>query len=151
MAAVNEKNEDVVRLEERTKGLERSDKAHFLMELILFLGVLALALMLTSGCRINTPTPNVDELVEEKGSTKEKEKTWVYSENTPLKGITFSVGDDGKSVVVFDNGNEYRTIRTNEDKIPLTTLKIYLSAVFEEETITLYANEKALIGTFNYQ
>lgn len=143
MATVNEKDEDVVRLEERTKGLERSDKAHFLMELILFLGILALALMLVSGCKINTPTPKVDEVV------REKEKEWVYSENTPIPDITFSVGDDNKSVIIFDKGKMYRTIRTNEERIPITSLKIHVSAVFEESRITLYANDTTLIGTFD--
>ncbi len=151
MAAVNEKDEDVVRLEERTKGLERSDKAHFFMELILFLGVLALALMLVSGCRINTPSPNVDDFVEERGKEEEKEKEWIYSETTAIPDITFTVGDDGKSVNVLINGEVYKTIRTSEDKVLIMKERKTVSAVFEEAKITLYADGTTLLGTFDYQ
>ncbi len=151
MAALNEKDEDVVRLEERTKGLERSDKAHFFMELILFLGVLALALMLVSGCRINTPSPNVDSYVEERGKEEEKEKEWIYSETSAIPDITFSVGDDGKSVIVLLNGEAYKTIRTDEDKVTILKQRKTISAVFEEAKITLYANGTTLLGTFDYK
>ncbi len=151
MATINEKDEDVVRLEERTKGLEKADKAHFFMELILFLGVLALALMLVSGCKINTPSPNVDDYVEERGKEEEKEKEWIYSETSAIPDITFTVGDDGKSVNVLIKGDPYKTIRTNEDKVTILKQRKTISAVFEEAKITLYANGTTLLGTFDYQ
>ena len=142
----NEKEmRDVQRLDERTKGPERADGRHYFAELVLFIAVLALALLFVSGCRINTPLPNVGT---------EEEKEWVYSKGeVELEGITFTVGDDNRSLNMSNKHGLLKTFKTDDDSLGWNdnTHAYTVSVSFLEDEIKIYKNKEALIGTFTYK
>ncbi len=142
----NEKEmRDVQRLGERTKGLERADGRHYFAEFVLFIAVLALALLFVSGCRINTPFPNVGT---------EEEKEWVYKKGeVELEGITFSVGDDNRSLNMSDKKGLLKTFKTDEDSHGWNdnTSAYTVSVSFLEDEIKIYKDKTTLVGTFTYE
>lgn len=139
-----EKERDVSRLEERTKGLERADGRHYFAELVLFLAVLALALLFVNGCRINTPTPNIGE----------EEKEWVYRGKVELQGLTFAVGEDNKSLDLFDKYGFVTNLKTDGDSYfhhETTGTSYRVSAAFKDDEIRIFRDGTTIVGTFTYE
>lgn len=145
-----EKENNIVRLEERTRSLEHSDRKHYTFEMILFLALLGVALIFVSGCDIKTPILKNDETVI-------VTKSWVY---VPVEGwedileeLKLNVAADGKSIEVFYNETYCGTIE-NSDSVEVKGLRSRLKAVFEESKISVYKYDRTsgeddeIIGTF---
>ena len=145
------KTEDVIRLEERTRGLERSDRRHYLFELILLLGFVALCLLFVNACDIKTPEP----VVPEEKTPVETKKEWKYKAGKEVEKITFTLGDDAKKVDVYYDG-ELATTLVAEEAFPLALIRKSFTAEFESEEVRIYAQAfgtttKELVGTFTYE
>ena len=146
------KTEDVIRLEERTRGLERSDRRHYLFELVLLLAFVGLCLLIVNGCEINTPTPVKEDTG---GDGKERKKEWLYTAQEEIDSVRFEVGEDAKSVLLYVGDAEPRQIVEGES-FGVYKLMRKFSAEFAEEQIQIYSSplqseEKTLVGTFNYE
>lgn len=149
--AEEERRDDIIRLEERTRSLESSEKRHYLIEMILLLAFLSLALMFVSGCEINTPGSRNDD-----GGTRFG-GDWVYTateDGRDLEDVlSFEVVDGGKSVTVICDGEVVGDVE-NADGIEVKALRTRIGAVFEERKITIYIydgttdQEGLAIGTF---
>ena len=145
------KTEDVIRLEERTRGLERSDRRHYLFELILLLGFIALCLLFVNACDIKTPEP----VVPAEETPAETKKEWKYKEESAVDKISFTLGEDAKSVDVYYDGVFLKSLVATETMTHYQTKKTY-SAEFESEEVRVYAQTngsttKELVGTFRYE
>ncbi len=131
------KEVEMARLEERTRALEKCDRRHYVMEVILFAAILALTLLVVASCTIATP---------EKVDNKE----WVYTEVQKVENLTFSLNDDRESVTAEALGKKY-TVTKNDSKdiVPLSiTLKI---KVEENKVSVIRADDNAVLGYFEYR
>ena len=145
------KTEDVIRLEERTRGLERSDRRHYLFELILLLGFVALCLLFVNACDIKTPEP----VVQPQETPVETKKEWKYKEESAIDRISFTLGEDAKSVDVYYDGQFAVQLVAAEGQSIFQTRR-YFTAEFESEEVRVYAQAigsttKELVGTFKYE
>ncbi len=136
MSQNEERSTDVIRLEERTRCLERSDRKHFLVEMVLFLAFIALALIVVSGCTINTP------------SKKEAEKEWVLTSSTAVTGvekIEIAEKDGNWIVAVSCDGERTLELCTEDDLVSVSPRSsVRLHAGFEETKITVYEGENVV-------
>lgn len=143
-----DQNERDVRLEERTKALEKATGWHFIMETVLVLAFLALALIFVSGCRIDTPSLKVD---------KEKEKTWVYTPVVEVEGLTIKLEEDPLNVKIAHTQAGEWNIKTPLDSADINIDRdnyYYLKADFTDTKITVYnidEGNKTVFGVFNYE
>ncbi len=145
------KTADVIRLEERTRGLERSDRRHYLFELILLLGFVALCLLFVNACDIKTPEP----VVQPEEAPKETKKEWKYSAETEIEKLTIALGEDAKSVILTYEGEDPQPLIATETVHIFQTKRLF-SAEFESEEVRVYAQKngtatKELVGTFKYE
>ena len=144
------KTEDVIRLEERTRGLERSDRRHYLFELILLLGFVALCLLFVNGCEIKTPEP----VVQPQEKPLEAKKEWKYKAEYEIDKLTFALGDDAKSVIITYEGEEPQSLVASE-VASIYPLRKFFTAEFESEEVRVYVqtngSAKELVGTFTYE
>ncbi len=145
------KTEDVIRLEERTRGLERSDRRHYLFELILLLGFVALCLMFVNACDVKTPEP----VIPKEEPPAEKKKEWKQTAETEIEKVSFSLGEDAKSVIITYEGATPQPIVAGET-VTIFQVRKTFSAEFGSEEVRVYAQEngstnKELVATFRYE
>lgn len=134
-------NISLVRIEERTRSLEQSDKKHFFMEAVLFLAILALALFLVVGCSIETPKDVTIPTV--------KEKKWVYRDMVENDKLDFTLDEDEMTVTVIYNEKSTKTLREG-DSYTISPLRKTLKCEFTNEKITVYSNSE-ILATFTLE
>lgn len=131
------KDESIVRLEERTRALERCDRRHYVIEMVLFAAVLALLVMAASSCTIQTPE-RIDS------------REWVYREEVAKSGLAFFVNTDGESVTARAGGRDYVIVKNDVTDIVPLNLSVRISV--EREKITIIDHSSGLtIGYFEYR
>ncbi len=135
----NEEKKDfsLARLEERTSALERCDRRHYLMEMILIIAFLVLTLVVVASCDIKTP------------QKAESSKEWVYTAEMEHEGLSFTVNEDGESLTAHYGSQEY--ILEKNDTTDIVSAGISLSLIVEEEKITILDGKEAVIGYFEYR
>ncbi len=130
-------NADVVRLEERTRALEKCDRRHYVMEIILFVAFLMLTLFVVASCDIRTPE-------------KVEEKSWVYTEVVKIDDLTLAVNEDGESVTATAFSRDY-TVEKN-DTTDIVPLSLTLRITVEEGKITVIRDsDGAAVAYFEYK
>jgi len=135
----NEEKKDpgLIRLEERTSALERCDRRHYLMEMILIIAFLVLTLVVVASCDIKTPqkTP--------------AQKEWVYTAEVEHENLSFTVNEDGESLTAHFGDQEYMVEKN--DSTDIVSIGISLSLTVEEDKITVRDGDGAVIGFFEYR
>ena len=136
--AENEKGNEieVARLEERTRALEKCDRRHYIMEVILFAAILALTLLVVASCTIATP---------EKVDNKE----WVYTEVQKVDNLSFTLNEDKESVTAEALGKKY--VVTKNDSKDIVSLSMTLKIKVEENKITVIKDDNTVLGYFEYR
>lgn len=135
----NEEKKDfsLVRLEERTSALERCDRRHYLVEMILIIAFLVLTLVVVASCDIKTPERN------------ETQKEWVYTGEVEYENLSFTVNDDGESVTAHYGDQKY--VVEKNDTTDIVAAGISLSLIVEDGKITVSDGEGSVIGCFEYR
>ena len=133
---IEEKGIEVARLEERTRALEKCDRRHYIMEVILFAAILALTLLVVASCTIATP---------EKVDNKE----WVYTEVQKVDNLTFTLNEDKESVTAEALGKKY--VVTKNDSKDIVSLSMTLKIKVEENKITVIRDDNTVLGYFEYR
>ena len=133
---IEEKGIEVARLEERTRALEKCDRRHYIMEVILFAAILALTLLVVASCTIATP---------EKVDNKE----WVYTEVQKVDNLTFTLNEDKESVTAEALGKKY--VVTKNDSKDIVSLSMTLKIKVEENKITVIKDDNTVLGYFEYR
>ena len=136
--AENEKGNEieVARLEERTRALEKCDRRHYIMEVILFIAILMLTLLVVASCTIATP---------EKVDNKE----WVYTEVQKVDNLTFTLNEEKESVTAEALGKKY--VVTKNDSKDIVSLSMTLKIKVEENKITVIRDDNTVLGYFEYR
>ena len=136
--AENEKGNEieVARLEERTRALEKCDRRHYIMEVILFAAILALTLLVVASCTIATP---------EKVDNKE----WIYTEVQKVDNLSFTLNEDKESVTAEALGKKY--VVTKNDSKDIVSLSMTLKIKVEENKITVIRDDNTVLGYFEYR
>ncbi len=133
---IEEKGIEVARLEERTRALEKCDRRHYIMEVILFAAILALTLLVVASCTIATP---------EKVDNKE----WVYTEVQKVDNLSFTLNEDKESVTAEALGKKY--VVTKNDSKDIVSLSMTLKIKVEENKITVIRDDNTVLGYFEYR
>ena len=133
---IEEKGIEVARLEERTRALEKCDRRHYIMEVILFAAILALTLLVVASCTIATP---------EKVDNKE----WIYTEVQKVDNLTFTLNEDKESVTAEALGKKY--VVTKNDSKDIVSLSMTLKIKVEENKITVIRDDNTVLGYFEYR
>ena len=133
---IEEKGIEVARLEERTRALEKCDRRHYIMEVILFAAILALTLLVVASCTIATP---------EKVDNKE----WVYTEVQKVDNLSFTLNEDKESVTAEALGKKY--VVTKNDSKDIVSLSMTLKIKVEENKITVIKDDNTVLGYFEYR
>ena len=133
---IEEKGIEVARLEERTRALEKCDRRHYIMEVILFAAILALTLLVVASCTIATP---------EKVDNKE----WIYTEVQKVDNLSFTLNEDKESVTAEALGKKY--VVTKNDSKDIVSLSMTLKIKVEENKITVIKDDNTVLGYFEYR
>ena len=133
---IEEKGIEVARLEERTRALEKCDRRHYIMEVILFAAILALTLLVVASCTIATP---------EKVDNKE----WIYTEVQKVDNLSFTLNEDKESVTAEALGKKY--VVTKNDSKDIVSLSMTLKIKVEENKITVIRDDNTVLGYFEYR
>lgn len=137
-----DQSERDVRLDERTKALEKATGWHFIMEAVLVIAILALALIFVCGCGIDTPS-------------LKKNRAWVYTPSVEVDGLTIKLEEDPLNVrISYDKGEHSLKTPLDEANFFLDRKSYSLKADFSETKITVYHQDgenKKVFGVFNYE
>ncbi len=141
-----DRNENDVRLEERTRALERAQGWHFIMEAVFVLAFILLSLLFVSGCRI--PTPSL--------KTETDTREWTKSTKEEVEGLDVSIEEDPTRVRLVYDEKDKGSLRTHLDKIYIVIGRNNYSftADFSESEVNVYKSyggETSLYCTFKYQ
>ncbi len=131
------KDSSIIRLEERTSALERFERRHYLMEMILIIAFLVLTLVVVASCDVRIPEKT------------QAQKEWVYTEKDGYDNLSFTVNEDGESLTAHYGDQEY--ILEKNDTTDIVSAGVSLSLIVEEGKITVLDEEKNVIGFFEYR
>lgn len=131
------KDEGLTRLEERTSALERCDRRHYVIEVVLFIAFILLTLVVVASCDIKTPNKVVES------------KEWVYTENVKHEDLSFTVNEDGESITAVYCNRSFAVEKN--DTTDIVFIGLSLSILVEDEKITIYDGDKSVIGFFEYR
>lgn len=131
-------NAQVARLEERTRALEKCDRRHYVMEVILLIAFLALTLLFVASCDIRTP------------EKKTEEKKWVYTEVTHIEDLSLSINEDGSTVTATAFGRDYKIEENDTTDIVPLSLTLRLDKA-ENRVDVIRDGDKAVIGYFEFR